>query len=65
MASATVVSASGTNQTLALTKIDCGKLAEWCAKSGCVQLGLNPAIIGVLKAIASTTETTDLATRTA
>jgi hypothetical protein len=59
---AVTVSASGTNQTLALTKIDCGKLAEYLARGGAKHLGLNPAIINVLKAIAGSADTTSLAT---
>lgn len=59
---AVTVSASGTNQTLALTKADCGKLAEWCKRGGARQLGLNPAIIDVLLAIAGSADTTSLAT---
>lgn len=59
---AVTVSASGTNQTLALTKLDCGKLAEYIANGGAKSLGLNPAIIGVLKAIAGSADTTAMAT---
>lgn len=65
MASATVVSSSSVNQTLANTKADCGKIADWLDGGGAIMLNVNPAVIDVLKAIAGTTETTDLATRTA
>lgn len=59
---ALTVSSASVNQTLALTKIDCGKLAEFLARGGAKNLNLNPAIIDVLKSIAGSADTTALAT---
>lgn len=59
---AVTVSSASVNQTLANTKADCGKLAEFLARGGAKHLNLNPAIIDVLKAIAGSADTTSLAT---
>ena len=65
MASNTPVSSASVNQTLAQTKKDFGLVAEWLAKGGHAQLGVNPATINVLKAVVASTDTTDLRTTTA
>lgn len=59
---AVVVSSSSVNQTLANTKADCGKIAEFLARGGAKQLNVNPAIINVLKAIVASGDTTSLST---
>ena len=59
---ATVVSSASVNQTLARTKADCGKIAEFLARGGAAQLNVDPAIIDVFKAIVASTDTTDLST---
>ena len=56
----TVVSSSSVNQTVTLTKSDCGKIAEYLDRGGVLALDLNPAIIDVLKAIAGASETTSI-----
>lgn len=59
---AVVVSSSSVNQTLARTKADAGKLAEFLSNGGAIQLNIDPAFIDVLKAIVGSADTTDLRT---
>lgn len=59
---ATVVSSSTVNQTLAITKKDCGKLADAWRKGQLKNFDLSSTFYDVLVGIVNSADTTNLST---